>query len=203
MRIVVLIIGTLASQLALAHHAMGSQTPSTLFEGLVSGLAHPVIGLDHLAFIVGAGLLAAAYPQRRWLPLAFVAATVAGTGLHLMLFDLPYTELAVALSVLALGGLLAAGRRPGAALVAGLFALSGLFHGYAYGEAVIGAEATPVAAYLLGFALIQYALCLTAMTAAQRLGTAAARGAGTPWVRSAGLAVALTGALFVLPQLVG
>lgn len=33
---------------ALAHHAMGNTTPNTFAEGLVSGLAHPIIGLDHL-----------------------------------------------------------------------------------------------------------------------------------------------------------
>ena len=42
-----------------AHHAMGGTTPQTLAQGLLSGLAHPVIGLDHLAFTVAAGLLAA------------------------------------------------------------------------------------------------------------------------------------------------
>jgi urease accessory protein len=42
-----------------AHHAMGGTTPQTLAQGLLSGLAHPVIGLDHLAFTLAAGLLAA------------------------------------------------------------------------------------------------------------------------------------------------
>jgi urease accessory protein len=35
---------------------------------------------------------------------------------------------------------------------------AGLAHGYAYGEAVIGAEATPLVAYLAGLALVQMAL---------------------------------------------
>jgi len=38
-----------------AHHAMGGTMPQTLAQGLLSGLAHPVIGLDHLAFTVAAG----------------------------------------------------------------------------------------------------------------------------------------------------
>ena len=35
-----------------AHHVMGGRMPSTFMEGLLSGLGHPVVGLDHLAFIV-------------------------------------------------------------------------------------------------------------------------------------------------------
>lgn len=44
---------------AWAHHAMGGEVPGTFAEGLLSGLAHPVIGLDHLAFILAVGLIAA------------------------------------------------------------------------------------------------------------------------------------------------
>ena len=42
----------MAPQPALAHHALGGRIPSNFFEGFLSGLAHPVIGLDHLAFVV-------------------------------------------------------------------------------------------------------------------------------------------------------
>ncbi len=34
-------------------------------------------------------------------------------------------------------------------------ATAGIFHGYAYGEAIVGAETTALNAYLLGFSLIQ------------------------------------------------
>ena len=39
---------------------MDGELPASLGQGLLSGLAHPVIGLDHLAFIVAAGLIAGA-----------------------------------------------------------------------------------------------------------------------------------------------
>lgn len=42
-----------------AHHFMEDQLPQTFAQGLLSGLAHPVIGVDHLAFIVAAGFLLA------------------------------------------------------------------------------------------------------------------------------------------------
>lgn len=35
---------------AFAHHAMGGATPSTLGQAFISGIAHPVIGLDRSPF---------------------------------------------------------------------------------------------------------------------------------------------------------
>src|SRR5258708_9875864 len=37
---------------ALAHHVMGGQVPVTFRDGLLSGLAHPIIGIDHFAAVV-------------------------------------------------------------------------------------------------------------------------------------------------------
>ena len=50
---------------AFAHHPMGGATPSTFTEGLLSGLGHPIIGLDHLAFVIGVGLMALMLPAGR------------------------------------------------------------------------------------------------------------------------------------------
>ena len=44
----------LAADPALAHHMMGGRMPATFGEGLLSGLGHPIIGLDHFAALVGA-----------------------------------------------------------------------------------------------------------------------------------------------------
>ena len=44
---------------ALAHHPLGGRLPANLLEGLMSGLAHPIIGIDHFVFVMAAGLLAA------------------------------------------------------------------------------------------------------------------------------------------------
>ncbi|MFS8038881.1 HupE/UreJ family protein [Xanthobacter sp. AM11] len=150
------ILPVFAATSAKAHHAMGGQLPATFAEGFISGLAHPVIGLDHLGFIVAAGLLAGVMGLSAWLPVAFVAASIAGVMLHVQLFNLPFAELVIALSVVAAGALLALGReKPVAGLWAGLFALAGVFHGYAYGESIVGAEPTQIAAYLAGLAVVQ------------------------------------------------
>lgn len=143
-----------------AHHGMDGQMPQTLAQGLISGLAHPVIGPDHLAFLIGLGWLLSRLGSRVRVALAaaFVVGSFLGTALHLQSVDLPVSELLVALSVLGVGLVLMLRRAPPATWLAAALPVAGLLHGYAYGEAIVGAEATPLAAYLLGFGLIQFAV---------------------------------------------
>lgn len=143
-----------------AHHMMGGRTPSTFAEGLLSGLGHPVIGIDHLAFIVAVGLAVGVAGLSLAMPAAFVAASAVGVALHVMGANLPGAELVVAASVILAGGMLAAGGAARASLPmwAALFAVAGLFHGYAYGESIFGAERAPVWAYLLGLVIVQTAI---------------------------------------------
>jgi urease accessory protein len=141
---------------------MDNRLPTNFFEGFISGLAHPIIRLDHFAFVVVIGLLAAAKPHGLMLPMTFVSATLVGTGLHLGALNLPAPELLIAGSVLLFGLLLAVGNRLGTVGTALLAGVAGLFHGFAYGEAIVGAEMTPLIAYLLGFTLVQLAVSLAA-----------------------------------------
>lgn len=144
---------------ALAHHPMDGQLPDSLATGLLSGLGHPVIGLDHLAFVVAVGLAAGLIASPLLvLPIAFVALTVAGVGVHLAGLDLLFVEPVIAVSVIAAGGLVAARTHLPLVAWAGLFAVAGMFHGYAYGESIVGAETTPLAAYFIGFAAMQTAV---------------------------------------------
>jgi len=191
----------LAPSRAFAHHAMDGRMPETFMEGLLSGLAHPVIGPDHLAFVVAVGLIAAGLANGRLLPLAFLAAMVGGVGVHLAALDLPFAELAIAGSVLLLGLLLALQARLSVVGAAALFAAAGLFHGYAYGEAIVGSEAAPLLAYLAGLVAVQYALALGVMEVARRL-PAMGRG-GAPAMRAAGVAVGVVGAVFLTLNVIG
>jgi urease accessory protein len=147
---------------ALAHHAMGGMTPQTSWQGFLSGLAHPIIGVDHAAAIIAVGLLAATQPRGAILPLGFALTALVGTGLHLAGVTLPGVELAIAAALVLVGlGLGLGDRRPGwvwALLATGI----GLGHGYAYGEAIVGAEPQALGAYLLGFTLVQAGIGLMA-----------------------------------------
>lgn len=177
---------------ALAHHPMGGTTPATLWQGLASGVGHPVIGPDHLAFLIAAGVLAAALPLGSgvFAIAAFVFGGFAGSLLHVAGIGLGPVETAVALSVLAAGVALLWRRLP-AALLPVVFGLAGLFHGHAFAEAVIGAEQGVLVAYLAALALTQSAIGLGVMLLARRCG------AHLPRLREAtGVCAALAGGLF-------
>jgi urease accessory protein len=154
---------------AFAHHLMGGHTPATFGEGVLSGLGHPVIGLDHLAAVVAVGCLAAAHRAAYTLAIAFVLAMVAGVALHLQGATVPGAEILVALSVIALGSLMLRHRQMPVAAAFVLFAMVGAIHGYALGESIYGAEPTPLYAYLLGLAVIQSAIALAAAKIARSL----------------------------------
>ena len=190
-----------ASGPALAHHPMGGTVPNTLVNGLLSGLGHPIIGVDHLAFIIAVGLAAAFTPKRHLTPLAFIAATVAGCGLLLAGIALPLAEIVITGSVVVIGAMVLSGKRFPAGGYIALFAFAGLFHGGAYGASIVGAEATPMTAYLVGFAAIQYAIALGAMWMTRTLWQAADPSALAP--RLTGAIIAGIGFAFLVENVEG
>src|SRR5580692_1964670 len=129
---------------ASAHHVMGGKTPSDLIEGLLSGLGHPVIGPEHLAFLLAVGVVVGSCGLSLALPAVFV----------------PGAEIAVALSVLLAGYLLARGRTLSTLAWSALFGAAGVLHGYAFGESIVGAESTPLGAYLAGLVIVQSVLSI-------------------------------------------
>ena len=156
----------------------------------MSGVAHPVLGIDHLAFVVAAGLLAANRPRGWTVPLGFAIASVAGTLVHLQAVDLPWLEGWIALSVVAAGGLLSLPKSVGSTVLLAIAAIvAGILHGYAYGESVVGVEMTPTAFYLLGFGSIQVSIALASRVIGQR-----AIAAGPLTLRFAGCAIVGVGA---------
>ncbi len=185
-----------------AHHAMGGAVPTNGWQGLLSGLAHPVLGLDHLAFVVAAGLVAAFHRRGALAPLAFVAASLAGTGVHLLALDLPAPELMISLSVLLFGALLVVRPEANLVVVAGLAAAAGVFHGFAYGGSIVGAETAPLGAYLVGLAAVQLGIAL----GAKALGEAALqpqKGAASWTLRWAGVMVSGVGLAFLSAHVLG
>ena len=141
---------------ALAHHPMESMglvpTPLT---GLISGLAHPLLGPDHLLFLLALALVGL-QQSRRW-TLGLLAVGLAGSATGVALPGLPQAELLVALS-LVVEGLVVAGAAPRSLLLPA-FAL----HGYVLSASVIGWEATPIAGYFLGLLISQGVLLLLAL----------------------------------------
>jgi urease accessory protein len=191
-RLGVLAIMMVIAEPAWAHHVMGGKLPQTFLEGLLSGVGHPVIGVDHLAAIVGVGILAALAGRSAAVVLAFSVAVIAGVGLHLAKVDLPASELFVGLTTLLIGALVIARQSMGAGLAALLFAIAGLVHGYALGESIVGAEPSPLMAYLLGLLIMQTAIGVCVYAAVRGLARWPARTAG---LTVAGVLVALAGGI--------
>jgi urease accessory protein len=152
------------------------------------------MGLDHLAAMIAVGLWAAmAGGKRIWVwPAAFVAAMLMGGFIGHAGIGLPQVEPAIALSVVMLGALVAAGVSAPVPLGAALVAVFAIFHGHAHGAE---AQAEGWADYALGFAAATALLHLAGIG----VGLGLQRSVGTLPVRAFGAATAVLG-VFILMQ---
>ena len=173
-RVVLLAMGCVAALAATpgwSHHPFEGVAPRDLdpLQGLVSGLGHPLLGMDHLVFLLAIVVLTA-LTTRRWL-LPLLAAGLAGSGLAVLLGAAPEGNPALALELvvglsLAAAGLAQAGWLPSWILLP----LMGV-HGFLLGEPMIGAEPTPLVAYGLGLLLSQGTLLLLVTALLARSGS--------------------------------
>lgn len=177
---------SLAPAAAHAHSVVG------VSDGLLSGLAHPVSGLDHIVAMVSVGLWGAQLgrPAIWVLPVTFPLVMAVGGFLALIGVALPGTEIGIAISAVLLGAMVMLAARPPLPLAAALVACFAIFHGYAH-----GAELPPGGdglLYSLGFIVSTGALHLS--------GIALGRIHHWPWGRVAlrvfGSAVVATGVVF-------
>jgi urease accessory protein len=177
-----------SSLCGLLAHIQGGETA-----GLLSGLQHPVSGLDHILAMVAVGLWGAQLgrPAVWLLPVTFPMVMAFGGMLGLMGLVLPGIEIGIAVSAIILGVMVGwEARLPlwVAAAVVGFFAI---FHGHAHGaELPAGAD---VVLYSIGFVVATG--CLHA--AGVGLGLIHRWPAGKVTLRVAGVAVALAGVCFL------
>lgn len=185
---------------AFAHHPLNGQPMSTFTDGLLSGVGHPVLGFDHLFFVVAMGILAAFSGRAFAGPMAYVAGMLGGVALILGGIALPMVEAMIALSLVIVGGILMLERKLNFGTAAVLFAALGLFHGWAFGEALAGVEASAATGvtlgYLLGLAAVQWAVAVAA-------GALVMRGAEAVPARLAGAMAAGVGVFLTLEALEG
>ena len=118
-----------------AHHPLNGGLMETFNDGLLSGIGHPILGLDHLIFIIGVGLIS--FISRKFINFSF--AFIGGTflGLFSIIFGLylPFYEIIISCSLLLLGYLILKGKNP--AFKGFLFIFFGVFHGWAYGAIML------------------------------------------------------------------
>jgi urease accessory protein len=150
---------------ALAHHPLAGKPMETFFDGILSGIGHPILGFDHLFFVIAVGIASLFTGRALSAPLAFVIATLFGVGIIIMGIQLPLVEYMIALSLVALGGIVLSGQRFGLTSILCFFATAGLFHGWAFGETIVGQEninADVLAGYLSGLMVIQWLVAVGA-----------------------------------------
>ena len=141
-----------------AHHpfGMGDSTDLTALQGLLSGIGHPLLGPDHLLFLLAIAFIGLQRPRAWVIPL--LAAGLGGSVLSqfIPLPDAvaPWAEALVSLS-LAVEGLMALT----VASTSWLLPLVAL-HGFLLGSTIVGAEPTPLLTYFLGLMIGQGALLL-------------------------------------------
>jgi urease accessory protein len=172
---------------ALAHQETGQAA------GFVSGLSHPVSGLDHVVAMIAVGLWGAVLGQPAiWvLPVAFPLVMAFGGLMGLLGFPLPGVEVGIALSAIVLGAMVLTESRPPLWLAALVVAVFAIFHGHAHGREL--PEGHSALLYSLGFVIATGMLHAVGIL----LGAAHRWDVGRRLVRAAGGSVALTGIFFL------
>jgi len=157
---------TLAATPALAHHPLGGMPMETFMHGVMSGVGHPVLGFDHMFFVIAMGIAALFTTQRMLAPAGYIAAMLVGCGLMYAGVAMPMQETVIVISLLAMGGIVLSGRALGTGTAIALFAAFGLFHGSAFGGSIAGQEGgvntAVLLGYLIGLGVVQYAIAIAA-----------------------------------------
>jgi urease accessory protein len=166
----------------------------TMTGGFLAGLAHPVVGVDHVLAMVAVGLWGAflGAPAIYLLPIAFPLVMAAGGVLGTVGVGLLGVEIGITLSAVVLGLMVTFAARPPlwvATVVIGAFAI---FHGYAHGaELAPGVDAV---GYSAGFVIATGFLHLAGIG----FGLLSRWPVGEVAVRSVGALIAGAGMFFLL-----
>ncbi|BDG72563.1 HupE/UreJ family protein [Roseomonas fluvialis] len=124
--------------------------------GLGSGLAHPLLGLDHLIAMLAIGFWSSQVGlARAWLlPGTFLGGLVVGILLGLLITPPGGTELLVSGSVVLLGVAVGIGGPRRVELAFPLAAAIGLIHGFAHGAEIGDSVVLTIIGMLVGSALL-------------------------------------------------
>ncbi len=182
-----LLVTMLFAAPARAHEQQGQAA------GFVTGLLHPVSGLDHVLAMVAVGLWGAQLgaPAIWLLPVTFPLVMAFGGFLGLVGIPLPGVETGIATSAILLGAMVATESRPPLWLAAALVAFFAVFHGHAHGTELPPGESGFL--YSVGFVLATGCLHATGIT----VGLIHRWGTGRMALRGAGAAVSAAGFFFL------
>lgn len=183
----------LLTEPALAHDQPG------VTGGFVSGITHPLTGLDHMIAMVAVGIWGAQLgaPAILLLPITFPIVMAVGAVLGILQVPLPLQEPVIALSALVLGTAVATRLQMPFMFAVLIVAIFAIFHGYAHGVELPHA-ANPLA-YGIGFVVATGLLHLCGIS----IGLLLRWPIGDHLIRGMGIAIALLGCYFLAHSLGG
>jgi urease accessory protein len=158
---------------------------------IAAGLWHPISGPDHVLAMIATGMWAAHLSRRAAmiLPMAFGAAMLMGGALFSLGIGLPAVEPIIAVSVVALGLLIAARVRVDEVLGASLVGTFALFHGYAHAVEATALQIPFAIGFVIATACLNFiGVWLGAFLLAQ----------GSKLLRIAGSLIGASGAMLLL-----
>lgn len=161
--------------------------------GFVTGLLHPVSGLDHVLAMVAVGLWGAQLgaPAIWMLPVTFPLVMAMGGFLGLLGVPLPGVEVGIAASAILLGALVATQSRPPLWLAAVVVAFFAVFHGHAHGTELPAGQSGLL--YSVGFVVATGGLHAAGIS----IGLIHRWSAGRTVLQCAGAAVSAAGVFFL------
>jgi len=182
----------LAAGLVIASSAVGHEQQGQA-AGFITGLLHPVSGLDHVLAMVAVGLWGAQLgaPAIWLLPVTFPLMMACGGFLGLVGVPLPGVEIAIATSAILLGAMVALQARPPLLVATLLVAFFAVFHGHAHGTELPAGQSGLL--YSVGFVVATGLLHAVGIS----IGLIHRWAAGRILLRGAGLVVLLAGAFFL------
>ena len=166
------------------------------YGSFLAGFTHPVLGLDHFIAMVSVGIISALIGGRAiWIvPTAFVVMMAVGGVAGYADIGLSSTavEFGIAISVILLGGVMAAGQAIDLRIALVFVAFFGFFHGYAHGQEI--PDIADAGVYALGFITGTILIHLLGVL----IGEVAIRYPyGRPALRVAGVVFMVIGVLFI------
>jgi urease accessory protein len=161
--------------------------------GFLSGLLHPISGLDHILAMVSVGVWGAQLgsPALWILPVTFPIMMALGGLAGFLGVPLPATEIGIALSMVVLGTAVMLEAKPPQFAVTAVVAFFAIFHGYAHGTELPRGDSALL--YSLGFVMATGCLHLLGIT----LGLIHRWAWGKGALRLAGTGVSLIGVFFL------
>ncbi|MDP1773411.1 MAG: HupE/UreJ family protein [Methylobacter sp.] len=165
----------LIAALCLVSPSLYAHTGGHVEHSLISGLLHPLTGIDHLLVLIAVGLIAAKQGGKAVFvfPAVFLVLMAGGALLNAYGVQIPFVESLIALSLVAFGLLVTISQKQRSKILFLGVSFFAVFHGYAH-AAEIPADSSAVQ-YFSSLMLMSLVICLVGcvigLTTGKRINT--------------------------------